>query len=343
MKFKIILFFAVSIFFVSCLEDTMVSNLQINLNDSALLIKYIEDNGDFPNSVDAPASISAQEVFDNINTLWIIDIRNRDEYIQGHIENSFNILPERLLNTVDSLNNIQPLRRIVLVGKNGQETSYYTCLLRIAGYNNVYNLHFGMASWNNDFAGDWLSALGVASGIVNYNNTLYDKLNLSHLPMLSFPENAKTTEEKIFYRLNTLLSEGFNNEYQYLSGLDITAQSYPICYGIGRLYYAPRFVPYGEAGHPMNTCWYQTSPLYEFRSSKDLQTLPADRPILVYSGDGHESACIVAYLRFLGYDAKTILYGANQLFYPRLLGDPEIVKYAFTQNDVNNFSYVTGE
>lgn len=343
MKFKIILFFAVSIFFVSCLEDTMVSNLQINLNDSALLIKYIEDNGDFPNSIDAPASISAQEVFDNINTLWIIDIRNRDEYIQGHIENSFNILPERLLNTVDSLNNIQPLRRIVLVGKNGQETSYYTCLLRIAGYNNVFNLHFGMASWNNDFAVEWFNALGVTSGIVNYNNTLYDKLNLSDLPMLTFPENVITTQEKLFYRLNILFNEGFNNDFQYLSSLDITDQTYSVCYGIGRLYYAPTFVPYGEAGHPQKTTWYQTSPLYEFRSSEDLQTLPADKTIIVYSGDGHESACIVAYLRFLGYEAKSLLYGANQLFYPRLLGDPEIIKYAFSQDDVFNFPYVTGE
>jgi rhodanese-related sulfurtransferase len=343
MKSKIVYLFVITLLLTSCLENDIISTLDIQLNDSALLIKYIEDKGDFPNSVEAPALITAQEVYDNLTSLWILDIRKREDYLLGHIEYSINIQPERLLRTIDSLNNVQPLRRIVLVGNNGQESSYYNCLLRLAGYNNVFNLRFGMASWNNDFANDWFSALGVAAGIVNYNNTLYGKNNLTELPAMLFPDSIKSTEGKFNFRLSVLIYEGFNTEFQYLNRLSNISQAYVICYGVGRLYYAPLYVPYGEAGHPENTKWYQTSPLYEFRSSKDLQTLPSDKTIIVYSGDGHESACIVAYLRFLGYNAKTVLYGANQLFYPRLLGDPEIVKYAFSQSDVHNFPYVTGE
>jgi hypothetical protein len=73
-----------------------------------------------------------------------------------------------------------------------------------------------------------------------------------------------------------------------------------------------------------------------------LQTLPNDRPILIYSGDGQLSACMTAYLTVLGYDAKTLLFGANQLFYFRLSTDPNLTQYAFSNADIMNYPYLTG-
>ena len=63
----------------------------------------------------------------------------------------------------------------------------------------------------------------------------------------------------------------------------------------------------------------------------------------MYDYSGQLSACMTAYLRVLGYDVKILLYGANQLFYSRLISDPELLGYAFTTDKIQNYPYVTGE
>ena len=42
-----------------------------------------------------------------------------------------------------------------------------------------------------------------------------------------------------------------------------------------------------------------------------LDTLPTDKPIVVYCWTGQTSAQVTPYLRILGYDAYSMLYGMN--------------------------------
>jgi len=98
----------------------------------------------------------------------------------------------------------------------------------------------------------------------------------------------------------------------------------------------------GGKGHPENTVWFKDATLYEFRSVYSLQTLPNDQPILIYSGDGQLSSCMAAYLTLLGYNVKTLLFGANQLLYYRLAATPELTEYVFSAQDIMNYPYVTG-
>ena len=340
---KIFLVF-VFIFSAGCLEDDDVLTFSIDLDDSAKLIKYVEDNGDYPNSPEAPGLISADKLFSNLNNFWIIDMRDSTLFVQGHIESAINTTSENLMYIVDSLNSLLPSRKVILVSKNGQSSSYFTCILRIAGYKNVFNLKYGMASWNIVFANEWIQSLGTDPGILNYNNENYPKNELNSLPIIEFPSGLKTIEEKIEYRIRSLLKIGFYEGTEFVSDLSEKFNKYLICYGQGRLYYAPRFIPpLQELGHPIKTTWYNPDPLFDFRSTRDLQTLPKDKEIVIYSGDGQLSACIVAYLRYLGYDAKTVLFGANQLFYPRLESDPELARELFSQSDIMNFPFVTGK
>ena len=51
----------------------------------------------------------------------------------------------------------------------------------------------------------------------------------------------------------------------------------------------------------------------------DLKTLPADKPVAVYCYTGQTSAFLVAYLRLLGYDAKSVLYGTNGMIYDKMV------------------------
>ena len=64
----------------------------------------------------------------------------------------------------------------------------------------------------------------------------------------------------------------------------------------------------------------QYSPKTSLLLESDLTTLPTDKKIAVYCYTGHTSAHIAAYLRTLGYDAETIVFGVNGMSYNAMPG-----------------------
>jgi hypothetical protein len=127
------------------------------------------------------------------------------------------------------------------------------------------------------------------------------------------------------------------------ANLPPTSDTYLICYGNMRLYYARRFVIYEGLGHPPGAIYYIISPDSELRSNKYLQTLPTDKEIVIYDYNGQWSACMTAYLRVLGYNVRSLLFGANQLFHSRMIEDPDLQEFAFTNSEINSFPYAVTE
>lgn len=324
----------------SCLNDNNLLNENIELDGTARILSYIESIGDFANSGIAPGLVSATMLNDNITQYFILDIRTSQEFSIGHISSAINISNSTLYDTIDSLYSINPFKKIVVVSKNGQASAYFVCLLRLAGFANVYSLNFGMASWNMDFSADWLAALGNSDQ--TYLNFEYPKKPFTSLPKLEFPSSLVTEKEKTNYRIKEIIKKGFLSDVNFSENIStgIINTHFLVCYGKGQLYGAPRDL--GSRGHPENTVWFKDTPLFEFRSTNSLQTLPTDQPILIYSGDGQLSACLASYLTLLGYDIKTLLFGANQLFYYRLNADPALTEYVFSEADIMNYPYVIG-
>ena len=62
----------------------------------------------------------------------------------------------------------------------------------------------------------------------------------------------------------------------------------------------------------------QYTPKETIKLSADLKTLPTDKAVVIYCYTGQNSAFLTAYLRVLGYDAKSLLYGANGMIYDHL-------------------------
>jgi rhodanese-related sulfurtransferase len=232
----------------------------------------------------------------------------------------------------------------VLISRNGQASAYYSTLLRLAGFNNVYSLKFGMASWNQDFADEWVNAVGDDGSVQNYTDTNNPKNDFTDFPMLEEFSSDMSIPEIIHSRIQTIISYGFATDLIHIDRIPYpldTLENYLVCYGNGSLYFPPRdFIP---LGHPPAAILYQDDPVFAFRSARFLQTLPPDKTIIIYGYTGQLSASMVAYLRVLGYNAKTLLFGANQLFHTRMLGNTELIQYAFTGSDINNFPYVMGE
>lgn len=324
---------------MSCLDDNVVPIENIELDETATILRYIESVGDFANTDLAPALVYAQEIFSNSAQYFILDVREPQQYTNGHIDGAINISVVQLFETVDSLFNLNPVKKIVIVSQNGQASSYYTCLLRIAGYNNIYSLNYGMASWNVFFADEWFNALDNKDQ--SYTNIEYPKKAFTHLPSLEFPAEIVSAKEKTIYRVKEIIKKGFTKDINYSENIStgIASTHFLVCYGPARLYNEFKI---GGQGHPENTVWFKDATLFEFKSIYFLQTLANDQPILIYSGDGQLSACMVGYLTVLGYNVKTLLFGANQLFYLRLNTEPALTEYIFSIHDIMNYPYVTG-
>jgi len=305
------------------------------------MLGYIEKHGDYANSSLAPALITAQEVFDNLDNYLILDLRTQDEFLVGHIENSINITADSLYDYIANHHN-SAYPKIVLASKNGQSSAYFTSLLRLAGFDKVYSLKYGMASWNIDFADEWLNALGDDPNVLTYTNDNYPKNELTDLPNPPFDNPNASIEEIIQSRIKKIINEGFNLTNSYFTNMSFVGDAYLICYGKAELYGARRFFTLGDHGHPVGTVQYFDSPFFDFRSTNHLQTLPNNSDIIIYSYSGQLSACMTAHLKILGYKVKTFLYGGNTLFYSRMIDTTELMDYAFTSSDIMNFDYIEG-
>jgi rhodanese-related sulfurtransferase len=340
MKYSLISLLALITSVSGCIEDNISPPLTGELDGVAEMIVYFESKGDFPNSDLAPALIDAEEIFTNLNSYLIIDIRAEEKFTEGHIEKAVNVAPDSLYRFVESKYPVG-YPKIVIVSKNGQSSAYFTCLLRLAGFDNIYSLNYGMASWNLVFSEEWLANTGDAPGANFFINENFEKNPFAPLPKISFANPEESIEKRVNARIKLIISEGFipNVIFTDILGLD----SYLICYGKRILYNARKFGPFAERGHPDGAISYLDATFFDLRSVNYLQTLPNSEPILIYDYNGQLGACMTAYLRVLGYDVKFLLFGANRLFHSRMIFEIDLKAFAFTDALIKNYPYETGQ
>lgn len=322
---------AVLVLLTGCLKDDINVPADIELNSSASLLKFLEEQGNYINSSEAPSLIEPAEVFANLNNYLILDVRTSQEFADGHIQGSQNVRNTELLNFLLA-NNPESYQKIVLVSADGQESAYYTCLLRLYGFNNIYTMKFGMAYWHNDFAGVWLNKIKNSPNLNFYDSISYPKNQFNSLPEV-FGETGGNIQDLAKQRIASFIAKGFVDKMDDIDEIAISNSVYLVCYGSYLLY---------QKGHPPNTVFYMEAE--HLKSVKDLQTLPSDKEILIYDYNGQLSAAATAYLQVLGYNAKSLLFGANQLLYYYMIGglDIRLRSNAFLREDINNFPYATG-
>jgi len=255
----------------------------------------------------------------------VLDIRSESWFEYGHIKNAKNIEAAELLNYFETTINPSGLEKIVLVCYSGQSASYFASLLRIAGYDNVYSMEWGMSSWRLDFAeNSWLK---------NVKNDFADKLETA--------ENVKP-EKAVFPTLETGKTEPADILKVRLDSLFATPyKEYivksPDVFETPENYYVVNYGPQESyiAGHIPGAVNYL--PNGSLNLENDLITLPIDKKIAVYDATGLGTAYTVAYLNVLGYDAGNIAYGANGFMNELLI---EKDWNAFTKKEVNMFPVI---
>ncbi len=342
-----ILFISLCLILLSgCLKDNVTTPPEFQLNDSSELLFYLEETGDYINTSDMPSLLNVDEVYINVQTYLLIDIRSPEEYSAGHIENAVNKQHSELISYLNSLNTLQ-YPKIIIISNNGQSSSFYTCLLRLYGFGNVFSMSYGMAAWNNNFSGEWLDALHQYNDILsNFNLTIVPKPDYTPLPEVNLIGGSLM--DQVRHRISSVMETDYADTFTGSAGdatidfiylADRMDQYYIVCYNMGLLY---RHLILGIA-HPPGAVLYTPPPSSsDLSSTTNLQTLPSDRKIAFYSTDGQLSAFAVAYLRVLGYNASSVLFGANNMFYDILLGTEGLNTEAFTANKIRSYPYVTG-
>jgi len=293
------------------------------------LITYMERSGDFINSDNVPAMISAPELYGQLNgSTLVIDMRNPNEFAAAHIPYSVNVPFTQILNYFERTIDPSSFKTIALVCNAGQTASYATSILRFLGYNNVFALKWGFSSWHKETA----EARWIPRRSSKFAETLEKKSNLKN-PGGDFP--AIETSESYGYtilreRAHKLFADDFNP-------ITISADT---LFEAGQNFYIANYwpEPLYNIGHIPGAIQYQ--PKKSLKRNEQLYTLPIDKPVVIYCFTGQHSSFVVAYLRLLGYDARTLTYGANGFMHSIMLKHG--ISNAFTEKEIFDFPVSSG-
>jgi rhodanese-related sulfurtransferase len=304
--------------FAGCSKDEDPDPTPPTVNESEVLATFLESTSspaglDFVNEK-MPTIISASDVYtlNQTGKVYIIDIRAQADFEAGHIPNAHNVSFANLLTHIAGVD-MTAYEKIAIVCYSGQTASYAACLLQLTGCSKAYSMAFGMSAWDSIFAENyWLKTIANGSGYTTqFTTTPTDKGTLGNMPTLA---TGQTTGATILEaRVATLLTEGFS-PIATTNAAAVFAD--PTSFYIVN-YWSP--AQYADPGHIPGAMQY--TPKESMKLATDLKTLPIDKTIVVYCYSGQTSAALTAYLRLLGYDAKSLVYGTNSMIYNTMVAD----------------------
>jgi rhodanese-related sulfurtransferase len=275
-----------------------------------------------------PSIMPASEVktLNETGDVYIIDIRSEADFTAGHIENAVNVAAGNILDHVSGIN-MADYTKVAVVCYTGQTAGWATSICRLMGYDKVFSMKWGMCSWHADFAGKWTSNIGNTYAS-QFTGTATAKNATGNLPSLNTGQSEGM--DILNSRVASVLAEGFSAAK--VSNAEV----------FGNLdgYYIVNYWPeaqYLDPGHIPGATQY--TPKQSIKLSADLTTLPTDKPIAVYCYTGQTSAFMAAYLRILGYNAKSLLFGANGMIYDVMEGAGMTI---FNDAQIMGYDYVSG-
>jgi rhodanese-related sulfurtransferase len=334
-KFRIttILFF-VSILFlsISCADNTVIEkniadNVAIEVKTKTQkLADQLFKNGNFISTETSPKIISPEEVYNLLDkNIHILDIRSAYDYSNGHIKNAVNLKKTEVIDYAQ-VKGLPVYDKVIMICYTGQSATYATAILQMLGHQNIYVLEWGMCGWNKKFSKRWEKAISN-EGVSRLVDSVYAKNSFSTLPEIQSKKNSG--EEILYTRAKAIEKEGYSKSAVDYKFAEANAKkSYLISYQPELVY---------NKGHLENAIFYDVE--NSFNLTTNLLSLPLDKTIMVYSNKGYKSTFIMAYLKMLGYDAKTVKYGANSFMNSKL----NEFGGAFNSSLIKNYPYEISE
>jgi len=236
----------------------------------------------------APSEASA------VDGKYIIDIRSDTKFAEGHIEGAVNVP-----NVADILTEAANAgdKDILVACYSGQTACFATALLRLYGYKDAQALKWGMSSWNAE-TDSWTGSIadtgdGALSTDAAPDNVTYDP------PTISTGNTDGTAILKA--RVEQVITEWGSAKAQ---SSDVVAS--PANYFVNNYFSAEHYTGYGHIDGAV-----RVQPLTI--ANGGVGYLDASETVVTYCYTGQTSAVITAFLRVLGFEAKSMLNGMNKL------------------------------
>jgi len=337
MKTKNIIFLALAFVlfsFTSCdryynpgLNIKTVQEDTVSTSEIQTLIRFINNSGDYINTKGVPNMVSADDVYDNLSSYYVIDIRSHQEYVDGHINGAVNVQASEIIDFLDKKVSPSVYDKLIIACHSGQSASYVTAVLRLIGYNNAYAMKYGMGSWNRTLD-KWSN--GVSNKYANQLETTDNpKAKPTAYPQIKTGEHcgAEILEARAKTVLNTPFSKIKINADRAFQDIS---------------FYIVNYWPNDKylKGHIPGAVQY--TPKQDLNDTTFLNTLPTDKKILVYCFTGQNAAFTIAYLRLLGYNAYTLGFGANSYMHSDLVAREHWHGFKAAEK-LNDFPLIKGE
>jgi rhodanese-related sulfurtransferase len=308
------------------------------LDETKILLDFFETERDYIH--DSPTFIiTAQALRVNLLTKadrqHLIDIRSPEAFAQGHIQGSVHVPFAQVYDHVKRLE-AGSYENIVLVCFAGQASAYAVSLLRAAGYLNTVSLKWGISSWDAAFAQEsWLKNISNARAGEFSSLPSPPKNPASSLPQIS--TGKSTAPEILEARIQRLFQEGFGpvmvGQCCLFNDFYANGGYYVVNYWTPELYSNPGHIP-GAVNYPPAE--------KPFRSNTHLATLSTRIPNVIYCFTGQTSAYVAGYLRILGYDARSLLFGANSMIYDKMR-ENKVPNTFIPETEIMNYEYARGK
>lgn len=252
----------------------------------------------------AGVNTSISAVFDNLtdgntaNDPFIIDYRSAADFASGHIKGAINMPLADLVSKVKD-GTVPNNKTILNVCYTGQNSSVATSVLNMLGYE-AQSLLFGMCAVSTSISGTdkWLGQIAADEHAGDLVSTASTTTTTYEFPTLS--TGKETAEEIVMERFS---ASGWTKSADDV--WDNKANYFIINYWPEAEYVTPGHIPGA----------YQFTPQMSLKSTEKLNLLPTDKPIVVYCYTGQTSAQVATYLRILGYDAYSLLFGTSGFAY----------------------------
>lgn len=316
------------LFFAACSDDDEPEPEPTPVNEAEVLVNYLESvdspyGADYANTA-LPSIILATDVHTDIvagTDIYLIDIRSAEAHDTARIAGSVQVDAGNILTYVQD-EGLALSDKIIVICYTGQTAGWATSILRLNGYN-AYSMKWGMCSWHEDFAGKWQT--NTSNGYATFFED--DAVPKGETGDLVDLNTGEETGDAIFAaRVAAVTAEGFGAAK--ITNTDVFANTDN--YYVVNYWANDDYTLYGHIPGAM-----QYTPKESMAYDVDLTTLPTDKTVVVYCWTGQTSAFLTAYLRILGYDAKSLLFGANGMIYDELQGhkwsDTQIMGYDYEE------------
>ena len=268
----------------------------------AAVVDYVNDNGD------CPGVLGAQALYDNLEDYTVIDIRSQTDYDAGHITGAYHSSLSTLLTDVGTT--IPVDLPMVVACYTGQSAGHAKISLELLGYEDVSSLKFGMSAWNTTLSGPWNNNVDNTLAVAETDNNNGDLVGYAYPELAGYDAGTVVAD-----RVAWMLGEGFQG-VMYADIMDNLEDYFVVNY-----FNEDDYLGVGEDGVPGHIPGaFQFTPYASMSMETMLGHLPTDMPIVVYCWTGQHSSQITAALNMLGYEALSLKFGSNNLFYDDLLG-----------------------